>query len=82
MHKVYYNNTNRQLECLLSEEVRCCARGLMPCEFYKGLAFTTIWLGSKSSQKKMLGGSAKCRAFLNFIMKIKGVAENIDENSC
>lgn len=27
-------------------------------------------------------GSAKCRAFLNFIMKIKGVAENIDENSC
>ena len=54
----------------------------VPYQLYKGLAFTTIWLGSKSSQKKMLGGSAKCRAFLNFIMKIKGVAENIDENSC
>jgi len=50
----------------------------VPYQLYKGLAFTTIWLGSKSSQKKMLGGSAKCRAFL----KIKGVAENIDENSC
>ena len=53
LHKVYYNNTNRQLECLLSEEVRCCAKGLMPCEFYKGLAFTTIWLENADSQKKM-----------------------------
>ena len=26
----------------------------MPCEFYKGLAFTTIWLENADSQKKML----------------------------
>ena len=53
MYEVYCNNNNRQLECLLSEEVRCCARGLMPCKFYKGLAFITIWLENADSQKKM-----------------------------
>ena len=29
-----------------------CQR-IMPCEFYKGLAFTTIWLDNADSQKKM-----------------------------
>ena len=29
-----------------------CQR-IMPCEFYKGLAFTTIWLENADSQKKM-----------------------------
>lgn len=40
-----------------------CQRAV-PYELYKGLAFTTIWLESTDSQKKMLEGSVLYRVFL------------------
>ena len=68
-----------------------CQRAV-PYELYKGLAFTTIWLESTDSQKKMLEGSVLCRAFLfaeicmevtsdGFVPAGKG-EKNTDENSC
>jgi spore coat protein U-like protein len=36
----------------------------VPYQLYKGLAFTTIWLEGKSSQKKMLGALPSAGPFL------------------
>ena len=44
-----------------------CQR-IMPCELYKGLAFTTIWLENTYFQKKMQGESVCTGSF--FLTKL------------